>query len=72
MRICCVKVDYEYVETRRIQKKDKTWIEKETPKSTQCEYFTNLNQENFNKKDSFISYVALGYGNGLRYPEKRH
>ena len=59
MRICCVKVDYEYVETRRIQKKDKTWIEKETPKSTQCEYFTNLNQDIFNKEDVTHLYHTL-------------
>ena len=59
MRIRCVKADYEYVETHRIQKKDKTWIEKETPQSTHCEYFTNLNQENFNKKDITHLYHGL-------------
>lgn len=59
MRIRRVKADYEYVKTYRVQRVDKTWIEKETRKSIHCEYFTNLNQNILNKEDITHLYHTL-------------
>ncbi len=59
MKIRRIKADYEYIETQRVQKRDKTWVEKETPKSTHCEYFTNLKPDIFNKEDILYLYHTL-------------
>ncbi len=51
LRLRLVKSEYGYIEKSKIQRKDKTWYEKEISKESQIEYFTNLDKNIFSKEE---------------------